>query len=67
MPREIWNKVRFSKPVEVIMPDAGLASTTMSVEDGGFGNITYDFEIPEGLNVGAYVAEYAQCEDEDEF
>lgn len=67
IPADIWNTVLNSKPGDVIMPDAGLASTTMSVKDGGFGDLTYDIEIPEGINVGAYVAEHAEWKDEDEF
>lgn len=67
IPRDIWNRVQDSKAGEVIMPDAGLASTTLSYKGGGFGTVTYDIEIPKGLNVGAYVAEYAQWEEEDEF
>lgn len=67
IPEDIWNTVLNSKPGDVIMPDAGLASTTMSELDDIFGNVTYDIEIPEGINVGAYIAERAEFVKEDEF
>ena len=69
LPEDLLADLTNARPGKQLVLDSAFQSTTMHKQaEGMFGDILYEIEIPEGIkDAGAYIANHAYDEYEDEF